>query len=181
MTRILISVVAASLICQASAQAPANPPKQTAAQASQAYYLKGQAAEKAGDAEAAKQAYTEALKLNPDNANARYCLAQVKIDAASISAKGREAKFGDVMVPEYNLEDSTLAEALEFLRTIVEKQSQGKVAPNFVIQDPKNQFADNKIKIRLKNTPARAVMKYLMEISGGKARYDDFAIVVTPR
>ena len=55
MTRILISVVAASLICQASAQAPANPPKQTAAQASQAYYLKGQAAEKAGDAEAAKQ------------------------------------------------------------------------------------------------------------------------------
>jgi len=180
MIRILISAVAASLICQAPAQTPSNPPKQTPAQMAQTYYLRGQAAEKAGNPEAAKQAYIEALKLNPDHANARYSLAQVKLDSASISAKGREAKFGDVLVPEFNLEDSTLAEALDFLRTIVEKQSQGKVAPNFVIQDPKNLFATNKIKIRLKNTPARAVMKYLMEISGGKARYDEYAIVITP-
>lgn len=181
MTRIFISVFAASLICQAPAQSPANPPKQTPAQMAQTYYLKGQAAEKAGNPEAAKQAYLEALKLNPCHANARYSLAQVKLDAASISAKGREAKFGEVIVPEFNLDDASLAEALDFLRTIVEKQSQGKVVPNFVIQDPKNLFATNKIKLRLQSTPARAVMKYLMEISGGKARYDEYAIVITPQ
>ena len=180
MIRILISVVAVSLMTQAHAQAPANPPKQTPVQMSQAYYLKGQAAEKAGDPEAARKAYIEALRLNPENANARYSLTQVKLDAPAISAKGREAKFGEVMVPEFNLTDPTLAEALDFLRTQVEKQSQGKVVPNFVIQDPKNQFATNKIQLRLKSTPARGIMKYLMEISGAKARYDEFAIVITP-
>ncbi len=43
---------------------------------------------------------------------------------------------------------------------------------------PNDAFSN--IGFRFENTPARAIMKYLMEISGAKARYDEFAIVITP-
>ncbi|MEI6177079.1 MAG: tetratricopeptide repeat protein [Verrucomicrobiota bacterium] len=184
MTKILTLVVTASLITQAPAQAPATPPpagKPAPALSADAWYAKGQAAEKEGDPEAAKQAYLAALQANPKHANARYSLGQVKINADTIAATGRETKFGAVIVPEFNITDASLQETLDHLRTIVDKQSQGKVAANFVVQDPKKLLAEAKINLKLKNMPARAVMKYLMEQSGAKVRYEEFAIVIAPQ
>lgn len=182
MTRLFQFLLSVALIAQASAQSTAAPtaPKLTPAQVADAAYARGQAAEKAGDPEAAKQAYLAALQANPKHANARFSLGEVKLHATEIAATGRETKFGAVMVPEFNLTDATLKEALAFLSKVVDKQSAGKVVANFVIQDPKNQFAEIKISMQLKNMPARAVMKYLMDQSGAKARYDEFAIVVKP-
>jgi len=185
MTKILTLVVAASLITQAPGQAPATTPppaaKPTPALSADAWYAKGQAAEKDGDPAAAQQAYQAALQVNPKHANARYSLGQVKINATSIAATGREAKFGAVIVPEFNITDASLQETLDHLRGIVDKQSQSKVAANFVVQDPKKLLAEVRINLKLKNMPARAVMKYLMEQSGAKARYEEFAIVITPQ
>jgi hypothetical protein len=185
MKNILKLVVASILITQAPAQAPTSTPPPAAKQApvlsADAWYAKGQAAEKAGYPAAAKQAYLSALQANPKHANARYSLGQVQINAAAIAATGREAQFGSVVVPEFNIAEATLLEALERLRVIVDKQSQGKVASNFVVQDPKKQLDGARINLRLKSMPARAVMKYLMEQSGAKARYEEFAIVIMPQ
>ena len=184
MIRILTFVVASTLISQAPAQTPQSAPSQTSkltpAQTADAYFAKGQAAEKAGDPEGARQAYEAALKANPKHAHARYQLGQVKLNATKIAASGREAKFGAVMIPEFNIVDATLTETLAFLSKSVDKQSGGKVTANFVIQDPKNVLGNTRINLQLKNTPARAIMKYLMEQAGARARYDEFAIVITP-
>lgn len=180
MTHILTLVVAASLIALAPAQTPAPAAKPTPAQLAESYYLKGKLAENAGDPAAAKQAYEAALQANPRHAEARYSLGQVKINAGTIAAGGREAKFGAVMIPEFNITDASLTETLDFLRATMEKQTQGKEVPNFVIQDPKKQLADIRINLKLKNTPARGVMKYLMDQVGAKVRYDEFAIVIIP-
>lgn len=184
MKRILPLAVATALIAHVDAQntpGSAQPaPKQTAAQTADAYYAKGLAAEKAGDPDAAKQAYEAALQANPKHAHARYQLGQVQINAAKIAAAGREARFGAVLIPEFNVSDATLAEALGFLSKQVENQSAGKVTGNFVVQDPKNTLTATKINLQLKNAPAKAIIKYLMEQSGARVRYDEFAIVVTP-
>ena len=74
-------------------------------------------------------AYTAALKANPNHANARYSIGQLKLNSAAISAKGREAKFGAVMIPAFKLEDATLQEALAALSTIIEKESKDEVVP----------------------------------------------------
>ena len=50
---------------------------------------------------AAGKLYTEALKLDPKNANARFSLGQLKLNSGSIAAKGREAKFGAVVIPAF--------------------------------------------------------------------------------
>lgn len=184
MTRILTLVVASILISQATAQTTANAPspgtKLTPAQTADAYYAKGRAAENAGDPAGARQAYEAALQANPKHAHARFQLGQVKLNATKIAAGGREAKFGAVVIPEFNISDATLTETLAFLSKSVDKQSAGKVSANFVIQDSKNVLGNTKINLQLKNAPARAIMKYLMEQAGARARYDEFAIVVIP-
>lgn len=144
-------------------------------------YAKGVAAEKAGNPEAARTHYASALQANPNHANARFSIGQLKLNAGAIAAKGREAKFGEVMVPAFQLDNATLQEALQALSIIVEKQSKDEVAPNFVIEDPKNQFAERRITLNLKNLPARGVMKYLTDQVGAKVRYDEHAVVLIPR
>ena len=176
MKSILSLIVAATLVAQASAQTPAPP----AAPQAEVLYRQGLAAEKAGDPAAAQKAYVAALKADPKHANARYSLGQLKLNAGSISAKGREAKFGAVMIPVFNLDAATLQEALDALQVIVEKQSKKEVTPNFIIQDPKKELAEARITLNLKSMPAKAVIQYLMEQSGAKARYDEHAIVITP-
>ena len=176
MKKILLLAIAAAFATHASAQAPAQTPSQKA----QGYYLRGLAAEKAGDPDAARTAYAEALKLHPNHANARYSLGQLKISSASIAARGREMKFGAVMIPEFRLDGASLQDALDALGIIVGKQSKDQVTPNFIIEDPKKELSSAKISLNLKAMPSKAVLKYLLDQSGAKARYDEHAIVISP-
>jgi tetratricopeptide (TPR) repeat protein len=145
------------------------------------YYRQGLAAEKAGDPEAARAAYAEAIRLQPGHANARYRLGEMKLRGPAIAAKGREAKFGAVFVPEFKVEEATLKECLDALEIMVTKQSKQAVTPNFIIQDAKDQLSAAKISLNLKNVPASGVLRYLLEMSAAKARYDEHAIVITPK
>ena len=154
---------------------------QTPAQKAEALYRHGLAAEKAGNPEAARKAYTAALQANPKHPHARYSLGQLKIHSGSIAAKGREAKFSAVMVPEYKLDAASLSEALDALRQIVDKESKGEVAPNFIVQDPKKALSEAKITLVLNKVPAKGVLDYVLDQAGAKARYDEHAIVITPR
>ena len=105
----------------------------------------------------------------------------MKLTAPAIASKGREAKFGAVVIPVFQLDQATLQEALTGLGLIIEKESKGEVTPNFVIEDPKAVLASQKISLNLKNMPAKAVLKYLTDQTGGKVRYDGHAVVISPR
>ena len=173
MKKSLTLAVAIALVSQVLAQPPA--------QHAEALYQKGLAAEKAGDPAAARDFYKGALKLDPKNANAIYSLGQLKLTAPAIASKGREAKFGAVVIPVFQLDQATLQEALTGLGLIIEKESKGEVTPNFVIEDTKAVLASQKISLNLKNMPAKAVLKYLTDQTGGKVRYDEHAVVISPR
>jgi len=169
------------LLIAGASTALAEPNTLTVSQQADAYYGKGIAAEKAGDVEGAHAAYTKALQLNPGLANCRYRLTQLQIDAPSIAAKGREAKLSKVMVPVFQLEGTTLQEAIDALSLIIKKEAKGQVAANFIIQDPNKKLAAAKITLNLKNLPASAVMTYLMTQAHAKARYDEHAVVIEPK
>lgn len=164
-------------VCALVSPALAESPAATAG----SLYKKGQAAEKAGNVAAANVFYTNALQLDPRNPDIRYSLGQLKINSAGISAKARESKFGAVMIPVIQLEDATFKESLEAFSMLIEKQSKNEVAPSFVIEDPKNLLTGRKITMTLKNVPAQAVMKYILDQSGARARFDEHAVVISPR
>jgi tetratricopeptide (TPR) repeat protein len=170
MSKSITFLIAGVLISQALAESPS--------QQAVSLYQQGQAAEKMGDPVAAKNFYTRALEADPKNPDAIYSLKQLKIHSGAISAKGREAKFGAVQIPAYQLEEASLQEALMALQKIIETQSKDQVTPNFVVEDPRQTLATKKISLNLKSMPARAVMKYLLDQIGAKARYDEHAVVI---
>lgn len=147
----------------------------------QGFYLEGKAAEKAGDPAAAIAAYQKAVALNPNHANARYSLGQIRINAAGIKSAAKEKEIGDIMVPVYQLEEATLREAIDALGLVIEKQSDGEVIPNFIIEDHQGKFSDMRISIQLRNVPVRAVLQYLLTQTGSRARYDEHAVVIQAR
>ena len=175
MKKLLILLIAGVTVSLAA------PPAPTPAQLSEAYYAKGIAAEKAGDAEGARLAYTKALQANPNHANCRYRLNQLKIDGGAIAAKGREAKFNKVIIPVINLADATLQESIDALTLILNKESKGEFTANFLIQDPQKKLAEAKITLSLKNIPASAVIKYVLTQANAKARYDEHVVVIEPK
>lgn len=154
---------------------------QTAGQQAEASYQRGVSAEKAGDPDAALSAYREALALNPEHAHARYRAGQVKIIAPAIKADATEAKVGAVMLPTYQIEDATVSEAIEFLSISMDKATEGKIAPNFIIEDPKGRLAETRISMQLKNIPVKAVLKYIHTQANTRARYDEHAVVILAR
>lgn len=164
------------LISSVSAMAEATP-----AQLAEAHYRKGLAEERAGNPAGAVASFEQALKLHPNHANARYRLGHVRVNFANIAAKGREAKLGAVMVPKIELDGATLGETLEYLSLVIERESKGEVAPNFVIQDPTNKLAEAKISLQLKNVPAKAVLEYVTTMANVKIRFDEHAVVFSPR
>lgn len=172
MSKILKFVVTCALISPTFAET---------APTAESLYKQGQAAEKAGDPVAADGFYKSALKADPNNANVRYSIGQLKLHSATIAAKGRESKFGAVIIPAFQLDQATLQEALEALSLLIEKESKNQVTPNFVVEDPKKLLATQKISLNLKNTPSRGVLKYLMDQTNAKARYDEHAVVIAPR
>lgn len=173
MSKILTFVVACTLVSQAMAQSPAP--------TAESLYQQGLAAEKSFDPVAAENHYRSALKIDPNHANARYSLGQLKLNSAAMVTKAREAKFGAVIIPVFQLDQATLQEAIEALGTKIEKESKGEVVPNFVIEDPKGAISTQKISLNLKAMPARGVLKYLLDQVGAKVRYDEHAIVVVAK
>jgi len=151
------------------------------AQKAEALFAKGIAAEKAGDPITAKAAFAAALEANPNHAQARFRLGEMKIHGESISKKGREAKFGQTVIPVFQLEGATLQESLDALSTAMEKASEGAEAPSFIIEDTGNRLGEAKISLQLKGTPARGILDYILTQSRAKARHDEHAVVILPR
>ncbi len=151
------------------------------AEKAESWYQKGLAAEKAGDPTTAIAAYKAALELNANHANARYRVGEVKINTAGIKSTAMEAKIGAIKIPTYQIEDITVQEALEVLAVAIEKQSEKKIAPNFVIEDPGKKLADVKVTLNLKNVPVSAILGYIHAQSNTKVRYDEHAVVILAR
>ena len=155
--------------------------QQTVPEKSNAYYQQGMAAEKAGDPEAAKAAYDAALKVNPRNANARYRLGQVQANSTKIAAIGRKNKLDTIIIPEFKVSEATLNEALAALSQLMEKESKGEMKSNFIVQDASGALSEAKVSLVLKSTPVGAILNYMLEQVNAKARFDEHAIVLTPR
>ena len=145
------------------------------------FYQQGVAAERAGDPDAARQAYQQALRVNPRHADARFRLGQLGMRRAAIVRHGRQAALAGVMIPKVRLDDAGFRESLDALAKMIETESEGKLAPNFVIQDPDGKFADAKISLQLRNVAASAALDYILAMANAHARHDEFAIVITPR
>jgi hypothetical protein len=63
---------------------------------------------------------------------------------------------------------------------MIEEKSDGKFAPNFMVQDPSNKFAETTVTLMVKNVPANAVLDMMLKQAGGIAKYEQHAIIIKP-
>ena len=88
---------------------------------------------------------------------------------------------GAVTIPDYKLDGETVQDAIQALALGIEKATDGKIAPNFIIEDPKGKLADIRISLQLKNVPVKAILDYIHAQASTRARYDEHAVVIMPR
>lgn len=153
---------------------------QSPVERSNALYQAGLIAMNQGDVAKARQAFTEALQLNPGHANARYQLGQLKLNSAQIAGKGHEQQLAKIVVPQISLDGASLEEALEALTAIVTRESKQQVTPNFVVQDSAAAFKSRKINLQLRGVPANKVLEFILSQAGGTAKYEEHAVVIKP-
>ena len=145
-----------------------------------ALYKKGLQAMEQGQVDVARACFTEVLRIQPNNPNAKFQLRQLNLRAPSLLAKRRQAQLAQVKLPAVNFDQLTIAEALDALDKLVLKETKEKFAPNFIVQDPDGVLDDRKFSLKLGNLPATVVLKYCLDNVGATARYDQHAIVVRP-
>ena len=144
-------------------------------------YKQGMAAVEEGDVRAAELAFKEILRLQPNNANARYQLGQLKQNQDSIAARARSRQLAQYEIEQIDFSKTEVSEALVALGMLIEKKSGGKFAPNFMIQDPSNRLADREVTLQVKKVPASAALNMILQQAGASARYEKHAIVIVPR
>lgn len=101
-------------------------------------------------------------------------------------------KLRNIVVPVISLEDTTLEEAVDFIRLRSRELDHGEPDPakkgvNFVIRKPR-QGADGKVPMpygtltmSLRNVPLEKIIKELAEQSGTRYKVDEFSVTFVPK
>ena len=174
-------IVALTLCVCASAPITANAETDARAERARSFYKIGLIAVDEGNFNLAKQSFREVLKLYPTHPQARRQLIHITTNRNTLEIGRRKATLKKVIIPQVNLEKETLQEALQMLTSQVERESQKKIRPNFIIQDPTGGFNGRSITLRLNRVPAETLLRYIVDQARGNIRYDNHAIVITPR
>lgn len=145
-----------------------------------ALYQQGLRAIQQGQVDTARTCFEEVLRIQPSNASARYQLKQLKVTSGSLLAKKRQLQLKQVILPKVDFDDLTLPEALQAIDALVQKKTDKKFVPNFMVQDPTGVFEERKFTLKLGNAPASVILQYCLENARATARYDQHAIVIKP-
>jgi len=144
-------------------------------------YKQGLEALEDGNVEAARTAFSEVLRLQPGNANARYQLNELGRNQDSLAARARAKEFAKYTIEQIDFNDVEASQAISALGLMVEKKAAGKFSPNFMIQDPSKLLEERMVTLQVKNLPANAALKMILDQANAVARYDKHAIVISPR
>ncbi|MCW1883925.1 hypothetical protein OKA04_04245 [Luteolibacter flavescens] len=133
-----------------------------------------------GDVQTAEASFRAALKLRPTYADARYQLLELKNRRTAIVARGRAKKLSEYTIDQVEFDRVELSEGLAALGIMVEKKSDKKFSPNFIVQDPSNKLGESLVTLQVKSVPANAVLDMLVKQVGAVVKYEEHAIIIRP-
>ena len=145
-----------------------------------ALYNTGMTAVKRGDAARAKTSFQQVLQLQPGHGPARHQLNRLQLNVKQALEKQRLARFKKTKLEQVDLKDASLQEALEALNFLTTKATNKKFTPNFIVQDPAGKLTKKQVSLNIRNIPLAAALKYVLDQTGARARYDEHATVIRP-
>lgn len=168
-----------ALVLGVSALATAESDKRV--ERARSLYQQGMIAMKEGKFNLAKTSFKEVLRIYPNHPQARRQLLYISSNRNALDIKRRKDALRKVIIPQVNLEKATVRESLDMLAIQVGRESKKKVTPNFIVQDPTGAFKNSRVTLRLNRIPAETLLRYIVDQAGGYIRYDNHAVVITPR
>ena len=96
-------------------------------------------------------------------------------------------KLRSIVIPRIDFEDTTVEEAIDFLRLRAAELDTTELDPskkgvNFVIRKSAGESERIRIKeLRLKNVPLATALKYIADLTKLRIRSDDFAVTLVPQ
>ena len=152
------------------------------AESAQQHFPEGQRAYAAGDLEGAKAKFSLVIGLEPQHQQARNYL---KMIAAAETKSGRsgvlEKQLSALIIPKVEFREATFGTALNYLRTLAEKESEGKVKVSFVVQMPAAFVETQTVTLNVTNIPFTEVLRYLGDLAGVQFVIERYAIIVKER
>ena len=151
------------------------------AESTQEMLTAAQAAYVRGDVETAKKTFLLISKTDPKNQTAIGYLRMIAAQEAKGPAENATRKQLDkLIVPKIEFREATLGSVLDFLKQAALKNSDGKVAVNFVVQLPEDVVKTQTVTLSLTNIPFNEVLKYVGGLANVEFTFDKYAIIVKP-
>lgn len=171
-----------SLLCSGilSAQETIEERKQRAKQVEMFYSMAEQAYEN-GEVAAAREALRSALSLNRQHAHSIALARRMQTGGNQTVLAKRKRIFNNVIVPIVDFDGMSFKDSINALSEMVEKQSKGKVIPNFIINDRAKVLKDVEVTLKLKNVPAGDVLEHLLRSAGASASFGKYTTTIRPR
>jgi hypothetical protein len=174
-----LQIVACSLtLALAAAVHAANTPSPEIQQ----LLTEGQTAYMKGDIQGAKSAFEMVYSMDSRNITAINFLKKIAAEKGSVKGPVPiERQVASVMIPQIQFKDATLVSALDYMKRAVAKESNGRVAINFVVQLPEGQVNTQTVTLSLNQVPFSEALKYLGTVASLDFVYDKYAIIVRPK
>lgn len=141
-----------------------------------AVFQQGRAAFYRNDYATAYQLLSRVAAANPKHTETNNMLAFIranhKIDEGTL-----KKQYDAVMLPKVDMQDVTLAEAIDGLRVLSKNASGGKVTPNFMIKGA--DLGERKLTLALNNIPLTEALTYITQLTNTKATYDKHVVIIT--
>lgn len=137
----------------------------------------GKAAYYKGELEQALQFLSQVESMDPRHFETRAMLAQIRLNLKSTGDMSLKKRYEGVMLSKIEFSDLTLQEALDGLRVMSKNASEGKVIPNFIVQDPA--LNTKTLSLNLSGLPLSEAIQYLARVAGCKVVYEKHAVLFT--
>jgi len=180
-TTTLIVALTLGVCALAPAQTGQSTTQNNRAEQASTLYQQGLVAMGEGKYDIAASLFREVIRLYPKHTQARRHLLHILNNRKTLEITKRKAALKKITIPSVDLDKATVQEALQVLSTIVERESKKTVTPNFIVQDPTNTFASSSVTLKLNRIPAETLLNYIVDQANARVRYDNHAIVISPR
>lgn len=141
-----------------------------------AVYRQGRTAFYQGDFATAYQLLSRVAAANPKHTETNNMLAYIRANHKMEDGTLKK-QYDSVILPKVDMQDVTLAEAIDGLRVLSKNASNGKVAPNVIIKGA--EVGERKLNLSLNNVPLSEALNYITQLTGTKATYDKHAVILT--
>lgn len=131
-----------------------------------------------GDLDTAKIKFAQIVEIEPRNVLAQNYLSMItQREKGEVKNRVLENQLKSLVLPKVEMKEMTFTTALEYLKQQATKESDGKVAVNFVVMVPAD-VSSKPVSLSLTNVPFTEVMRYLGEMTGSEFVIEKYAIKV---